>query len=64
MRLQGEVGKLETSGDGVDVTITNVKRKRQAGWAGYGHEIKISMPMSKARNFPIGRIVKLDVKAS
>jgi len=64
VKLQGEVDKLEQSGDGVDVTITNVKRTNQASWQGYGHNIKISMPLSKAKNFPIGRIVKVEVKAS
>lgn len=63
MKLQGEVGKLESSGDGVNVTITNVKRTNQPSWQGYGHDIAISVPLSRAKGFPIGRIVKIQVKA-
>ena len=64
MKIQGEVGKLENSGDGVNVTITNVKRINQASWQGYGHNITLNLPLSKAKNFAIGRVVKMEVKAS
>lgn len=64
MKLQGEVGKLETSGDGVNMTIINVRRIAQARWQEYGHSIVIAIPLSKAKNFPIGRIVKMDVRAA
>lgn len=62
MKLRGEVAKLETSGDGVHVTITNVKRNGQARWQSYGPDITIAVPTSRAKQYQIGRIVRLDLQ--
>lgn len=63
MKIQCEVGKIESLGDAAKVTLTNVKRVGQAEWQEYGPEISLRVPLSKAKSFPVGRNVKVTVQA-
>ena len=64
MKLTAEVGKLEHLGDAAKVTLTNVKRVHGAFWEEHGPEVSFRLPLSRAKSFPIGRAVKVTIKAS
>jgi len=64
MKLNAEVGKLEHWGDAAKITLTNVKRTQGPSWDEYGPEVSFKVPLSRAKSFPIGRTVKITIKAS
>lgn len=64
MKLKSEVDKLESTGDAVRVTLTNIKAVAESEFSCYRHAVSFCIPNSRAKAFPIGRSVTITVKAS
>jgi hypothetical protein len=58
MKAEGEVLKLEDGGEGVLITVGNVRNKSDAEWRGYYPSgITMRLPHAKAKSYFIGRKV-------
>jgi hypothetical protein len=61
MKLSGEIIKAESNGEGIIITIGNVRRFIDGRWGEYRPHIDIYVNLSQANKYPIGRIVNITV---
>lgn len=62
MKLKGTVNALSDTGEGVEVTITNVRWPNAAEWREYSPEIRVRMTHPQAKAYKIGNKVTITVK--
>lgn len=56
------VDKIEDTGDEVEITTTNVRRRKAAGWRSYAKGITFRVPHGLARKtFYVGRPVLIKI---
>lgn len=65
MKYEGEVLKVEQSGCGAQVALTNIRRERQPDWDDDKSTIQVAMPVAVAsKTYTLGRrvVVTIDAK--
>ncbi len=62
MKLEGSITKQEDFGADIRVTVTNIKRVGQAEWREYSPELTFLVPPSRAKDYCVGRTVRLAVE--
>ena len=62
MKYRTEVVKQECCGDEGKLTLGNVQRITAVEWLEHGDSICVNVPLSKLKNYSIGRIVTIDIK--
>ena len=62
MKYGGEVNEIHGRADDARITLTNVRRLDAAPWREYASGITFDVPLGRAKSFPLGRSVTIEIK--